>query len=177
MVTSFATISSSFARLPEQQLPLPICYALVLGWQFWVGALAEPCNRFSFRSQGGSARRACAKGRRHVRAHMPTYANTFTRMSAHPDKCSLLASYGCSNPSTTKRTLPPPPPPRRTHALAGTRVSAHLPSRRSFHTSHINRLASVTGGHTYTPARAHAGKDEHTQAHAAVLLSGASVPF
>lgn len=62
-----------------------------------------------------------------------------------------------------------------THALANTCVSTHLPTQHS-HTSHINSLASVTGGHTYTRTCTHANTNtrRHTNT---VLLSAVNVPF
>lgn len=49
MVTSFATISSSFAWLPEQQSPPSVVLWFCVGSStVWV--LLEPGNRFSFDS-------------------------------------------------------------------------------------------------------------------------------
>lgn len=146
MVTFFATISSSFARLPEQQLP-PICYALVLGQQFWVSVFMGPGNRLN-------SRRMCRYI--HVRTHMPVYANTFTRVSAHYDK------YYCSNPFHNKSHAL-----AFTRALANTCVSTHLPTKHS-HTSHTNSLASVTsvgGGGSHVHTHMHTCKHKHTQTH------------
>lgn len=91
---------------------------------------------------------------------MPAYANAFTRMSAHSDKSSfhiILLLKPTHNNNTHF--------PSHTHSQTHMRVFAHLPTQHS-HTSHINSLASVTGGgggSTYTHTQTQTHPDTQTQ--------------
>lgn len=149
MVTSFATISSSFAWLPERQLP-PICYALVLGHSFGFGCLqvliwlSAQSNSWCVREGTDTCAHICP----HMQIHSHACLHILTSAVSH---IILLLKPTHNKPHTLLFT----------HALANTCVSTHLPTRHS-HTSHINSLASVTRGVTRTHTRTHMQTQTHT---------------
>lgn len=168
MVTSFATISSSFAWLPERQLP-PICYALVLGHSFGFGCLRS-LQTGSQLTLGTVKLTVCVK----VRTRVHTYARICKYIHTHVCtfwQVQFLTLYYCSNPPTTKpHTL------LFTHALTNTCVSTHLPTRHS-HSSHINSLASVTRGVTHTHTCAHMQTQTHTDTRTQSCCLHRAYPF
>lgn len=150
--TSFATISSSFARLPEQQRRCPICRAVVLGRRvFGVGERIF----FFFLFLTLHAIKLTK-----VQARARTYARVCKCIHTHV--CTLWQVWSLtprySNPATADpRTL------AFTRALA-----SHLPTRPSC-ASHINSLASVTVeeagrgvGVTCAHTKQHADMQTHT---------------
>lgn len=168
MVTSFATISSSFAWLPERQLP-PICYALVLGHSFGFGCLQFLLTG-SHLTLGTIKLMVCAWRYGHMCTHMPAYANPFTRMSAHSDKCSF-SHY------TTAQTHPQQTTHTPLHTCTCKHMRVYPPAHPALpHLTHKQPGICHQGGHTYTHAHAHANTNTHRHTNA-VLLSAPCVPF
>lgn len=125
-----------------------------------------------------SALRAVQPAER-VRKVRDTCAHICPRMQIHSHACLHILTSAAFSPHTAARTQAQQNahfPPSRTCTRWHTRVCPPAQPVQLPHLAHKQAGICHRGSHIHSRARARR-KDEHTQAHTAVLLSGASVPF
>lgn len=105
----------------------------------------------------------------HTCAHMPVYANTFARMSAHFDKRGLSCRATQSRPQRSLDT--------RLHTGAGVPPARLALLRLTYKQPGICHRRGGGGCHTCTHTSMQTCKHIHTQTHGAGLLSAAGVAF